>query len=328
MDSDVKIGKADIEELMNESGESVKEPPKKHKRTGGEIALIAVCVLVMVIYYGFLAFGKYIMSEDSTFYQSVNVFSGAEETNPVLRIISYVILIFSLSYLLRLLMSMLAESKTLTHFTGVAIIKLAGTVVKFLAPLILLVIILSTLGVQTTEIIAGLGVLSLILGLGVSSMVEDIVAGMFIIAERTFDVGDWITINGFYGKVKSIGIRSTQIEDKGGDILIMRNSKVGSLVNMTANLSVAFCEFDVSPEVEIEYLENLIKGASKEMQQKIPDIKAGPIYYGLTRLDAHTMHIAVIAQCEESRRSSVKRKMLKEYKILFEKNHIPLGYTL
>lgn len=47
MDSDVKIGKADIEELMNESGESVKEPPKKHKRTGGEIALIAVCVLVM-----------------------------------------------------------------------------------------------------------------------------------------------------------------------------------------------------------------------------------------------------------------------------------------
>ena len=60
-----------------------------------------------------------------------------------------------------------------------------------------IVFILKAFGVDTTEILAGLGILTLIIGLGVTSLIEDIVAGIFIIAEGLFDVGDVVVINGF-----------------------------------------------------------------------------------------------------------------------------------
>ena len=133
----------------------------------------------------------------------------------------------------------MANNKSLTKRTGLAIIELLGNLVKYVALLVLVFLVLSALGVDTTGLLASLGILGLILGLGVTSLIEDIVAGVFIVAEHLFDVGDIVVVEGFRGTVESIGIRSTQFRDVGSDVLIMRNSSIGSLVNLTRNASGA-----------------------------------------------------------------------------------------
>ena len=109
---------------------------------------------------------------------------------------------------------------------------------KYTAVLVLFFMILRTLGMNITELLAGVGILSMIVGLGAESIVADIVAGFFIIIERLYDVGDIITVDGFYGEVIAIGIRSTKIEDKCQNIKIIRNSSIGTLINMTEKKAV------------------------------------------------------------------------------------------
>ena len=320
-----KFSQDKLKKLMEESNTDKETDFNKEKRTGSDIALSVVTIAVCVIYYAILAFGKYFLPEDGIFYQSINVFSDAEEPNFLLRIMSFTILIFSLSRLFQILLSMMADSKTLTKKTGVAVIKLASNIVKFLAPILLILLILNTMGVQTAELLAGLGILSLILGLGVTSMVEDIVAGMFIIAEHTFDVGDIVTIDGFRGKVISIGMRSTQIEDEGGDVLILRNSTIGSLVNMTTMLSYAYCPICISPKESIERVEKILESSMDEIKENVPDIKEGPFYGGITKMDANGIQLEIVAGCDEDTKYDVEAAINRELKILLERNHIELG---
>ena len=73
--------------------------------------------------------------------------------------------------------------------------------------------ILSTWGVNTSTLLASAGVLTLVIGLGAQSLVADVVAGLFIVIEGEYLVGDIVVIDGWRGTVKEIGIRTTKVEE-------------------------------------------------------------------------------------------------------------------
>ena len=85
----------------------------------------------------------------------------------------------------------------------------------------------------------GAGVLALIIGLGSQSLVADILAGIFIVFEGEFQVGDIVIIDGWRGEVKEIGIRTTKLVDVGGNIKIVNNSEIKTIINQTQELSLA-----------------------------------------------------------------------------------------
>ncbi|MBO4872138.1 MAG: mechanosensitive ion channel, partial [Lachnospiraceae bacterium] len=97
---------------------------------------------------------------------------------------------------------------------------------------------LNLLGADILTVIASLGILALIIGFGAQSLIEDIFAGLFILFEGRFYVGDIISVDGFRGEVKSIGIVSTQIADAGGNIRIINNSDIRVLTNLSEVSSV------------------------------------------------------------------------------------------
>ena len=102
------------------------------------------------------------------------------------------VLVLTISFVIRFIIGKVAESKVKAKKSGVALIELLGNLVKYAAFIVILFFVLNALGVNTAEILAGLGILTLILGLGMTALIEDIVAGIFIIAEHLFDVGDII----------------------------------------------------------------------------------------------------------------------------------------
>ena len=69
----------------------------------------------------------------------------------------------------------------------------------------LVIAVLAIWGVDTTALITGAGVLTLVVGLGMQSLIADVVAGLFIVFENEFNVGDIITVDGFRGEVIAIG---------------------------------------------------------------------------------------------------------------------------
>ncbi|MCR5608527.1 MAG: mechanosensitive ion channel family protein [Lachnospiraceae bacterium] len=322
----IQIDRSELEKLMNKQGIGV-EAVKKEPLTVGTIIMRGISLIIAFAYFILLIYGEELVGKDSEFLLSLDIFSDIEKPNKVIRIIGLIIFTLSISRILQFFISLLARNKGITKRTGVALIELIQNLVKYVSIIILLFLILSALGVNTAELLAGLGILSLIFGLGVTSLIEDIVAGFFIIAEHLFDVGDIVVIDDFRGTVLSIGIRSTQLEDEGGDILILRNSSIESLVNMTNHLSYAICDIPISADVPFEKVEEVIKNAELEnLMEQYDDIEGGPFYLGLSEIQESGIQlITFVAICQESKRYSVQRIMNRELKILFDNNDIQLG---
>lgn len=321
----IQIDKNELRKIMEEGGGKGSTIKKKESLTPRDIFIRVVLTIFVIAYYVLLFFGEQFLPKDNRILLSLDVFSDIEKPIQSVRMLSLAILTLSLSKILRIFIVAMAKNSALTKRTGVAVIELLANLVKYAAILILIFLILSVAGVDTAELLAGLGILALVLGMGVTNLVEDIVAGVFIIAERLFDVGDVVVVNEFRGTVISIGIRSTQIEDEGGDILILRNSAIEDLVNMTNRLSFAICDIPVAPEESLERIEEILEPALKDMGTRIPEIEKGPFYLGLSEMDADAMIMTFVAACHEDYKYGIQRKLNREIKLLFDKNGIKLG---
>lgn len=322
-----QFDKSELQRLMREQG-CGPEPEKRKEPVSTRTRVLQVLVgAVAVVYFALLLFGRFFLPADNGILLSMDVFSDAAKPNRLVYILSLAILTLSISKAVRFFIDRLKYNKSLTKRTGIAVIELLSNMVKYIAVLVLVFLILGALGVDTAELLAGLGILSLVLGLGVTSLVEDVVAGVFIIAEKLFDVGDIVVVDDFRGKIVSIGMRSTQIEDEGGDILILRNSSIQSLVNMTNRSSYAICDIPISPAEPFNRVEEVIRNAHLEtLKEQYPEIESGPFYLGLSEItEGGVRLITFVATCPENRKYAIQRILNRELNLLFEENNIRLG---
>jgi len=121
-----------------------------------------------------------------------------------------------------------------------ALKKRAQTLVSLLTNagyvIILLVVgmmLLNAFGVDIRPLLAGAGILGFAVGFGSQSLVKDLIAGVFIIVENQFSVGDEVILGTYKGKVLKITVRSTMLESEEGNIVYLRNGNIASIENMT-----------------------------------------------------------------------------------------------
>ena len=306
----------------------VKEENKKQKRNIPMIILRSFEILIGIAYMVVLGFGRFFIPAGNEFYQSFDIFTKANPM-PLAQLISYTMLIIVIGTLVRILIKFLSKNKTITKKTSVAVLQLLANLVKYVMFIIIICLCLSAFGVDATAIIGGLGIFALIIGLGITSLIEDIVAGIFIIAERTFDVGDIIVVDGFRGTVVSIGVRSTKMADVGGDIRTMRNSSIGAVVNLTDRQSCAALCIPIAPEESLEKVEQIIKdGHIENIKDTCDKMIGAPIYLGLCEItNKGGQNRLFIAGCKEENRYDVERALYHGLKIMFESNGVKLGYT-
>ncbi len=115
------------------------------------------------------------------------------------------------------------------------ITRLVNSLISYAAYIFLFFFILSMLGVNTTTLLASAGIISIAVGMGAQSMAADLLAGVFMMLEGTVRVGDHVNVGGVTGYVTDMGIRSMQITDENGNVVILNNSKIGTVCNMSRN---------------------------------------------------------------------------------------------
>ena len=117
-----------------------------------------------------------------------------------------------------------------------------------------LVAVLQQLGVQATSILAVLGAASLALGLAVQGALGNVAAGVMILINRPYRVGDWVEINGKVGQVRRLGLFVTQLSDGDNLDIHMPNSKV--VGEMIVNYSTA-ANRRMELNIRIDYADDL-----------------------------------------------------------------------
>ena len=119
----------------------------------------------------------------------------------------------------------------------VTVVSLINNIVKYIIAIIVVILILNIYGVNTTSIIASLGAVSVIIGLAFQDIIKDFLAGIFLIFDNAYAVGDWIEINGFKGEVISLGLKTTKIKAFTGEVKIISNSSFIEVINYNLNHS-------------------------------------------------------------------------------------------
>ncbi len=223
--------------------------------------------------------------------------------------------------ILRLLLNVLADrserSKTVTSM-------LAG-MLKYIAVIAAVVWGLSILGVNTTAVLAGVGILGLILGFGAQSLIEDIITGIFIIFEGQYDIGDIIILDDFRGIVRNIGVRTTVIEDAGGNLKIVNNSDIRNLQNRSRILSLAVCDVDVSYDTDLDKLEKMLNEELPRLHHKDLYVTA-PYYKGVETLGASGVTVRIVADVKEVNIFPAQRRLNQDVRMLLHKKGVEIPF--
>lgn len=234
----------------------------------------------------------------------------------------YIVIIYSVCKILRLIFKskMKENDRTKTVFT------LLDGFIKYGCAIAIILLILKACGVDTTALVASVGVLTLIVGLGAQSLIADIIAGIFIIFENEYNVGEIISIDGFRGTVTEIGIRSTKVLDAAGNIKIINNSNIGDIVNLSRELSLAIVDLDFPYDVPVDLVENLLNKNFDKMKEEIKGIIEGPYYKGICDYKDSNVTLKIVAKCLEEDRFQIERDLRRAYRQILLDNNIDMSY--
>lgn len=102
--------------------------------------------------------------------------------------------------------------------------------------------VLAQFGFDIVSLVAGLGIVGLAVGFAAQSTLANFIAGITILVEQSFQVGDWIRLNGKEGRVVKISLRATQILDRDNIIIIIPNATMSSseVTNLTSKKMIRF----------------------------------------------------------------------------------------
>lgn len=209
---------------------------------------------------------------------------------------------------------------------GETVCRLLHNMLKYMSVLLVLYYCLALFGIDTKTLLASAGILTLVIGLGAQRLVADILAGLFIIFEGEFQVGDIVTIGDFRGKVVEIGVRTTKIEDGSKNIKIISNSDVCGVINMTREYSYAWVDVGIEYGESLERVENVLEKEFPNIRAHLPNIIDGPFYKGVISLGDNSVNIRVMVLCSEADRIQMERDLNREMKLIFDKYDINIPY--
>ena len=166
------------------------------------------------------------------------------------------------------------------------LLSLCKNILRYAVILAAICVALTIFNVDIVTILAGLGIIALIIGFGAESLIADIVTGMFILIDNQYNIGDIIEVNGFRGTVTEISVRTTILTDVGGNVKIINNSDMKNVLNRSDNSSLAVSDFPIPYETNLDELERQIPGLLRWIYTNNQPLMLGvPEYLGVDKLD-------------------------------------------
>jgi len=127
------------------------------------------------------------------------------------------------------------------------------------------VTILGQIGISLGPLIAGAGLAGVALGFGAQSLVKDFLAGIFILVEDQYGVGDIIDAGEAKGTVEAVGLRTTRLRDVEGTVWYIPNGQINRVGNKSQEWARALLDITVSYETNLRQAEEIIKDVAFSM---------------------------------------------------------------
>lgn len=181
---------------------------------------------------------------------------------------------------------------------------------------------------------ASAGILGIVIGIGSQSLIKDFIAGIFILLENQYRVGDVVSLycpnstNEVTGKVIQISLRTTTLRDDEGGL----NTVPNGTINRSTNLTFDYAQVNITLKIELSTNLDSIKTIVDQLAQDMSDdinwkkkIIKGPAYLGIKSLDKDGITVAINCKSAPAEQRDVEREIKYRLLILLKKHKINLA---
>ena len=191
-------------------------------------------------------------------------------------------------------------------------------------------VILGELGINLGPIIASAGIIGLAVGFGAQSLVSDIIAGIFMLVEDQYGVGDWVDVGDASGEVEVVGLRVTQLRDGNGVLWFVRNGEIVRVGNHSQDWARVIMDVPVAYDEDLDRVGELLTSTARELSDD-PEYQDAildePTVWGVSSLrrEAVVVQLAVVTAPLEQ--WGVARELRRRIKATFDEQgvRIPLA---
>ena len=180
------------------------------------------------------------------------------------------------------------------------------------------VLVIQRLGVPITGLVAPATVVGVALGFGAQRIVQDVLAGFFIITERQYGFGDLVRLSvvgigvDSTGTVENLNLRVTRIRTTNGEVVIVPNGQIAKATNLSRDWARTVIDVPVPVSVDISRATDILRTvgeqawADEELRTLLLD---APTTMGVEDIDLTEFHIRLVARTLPGKQFQVGRAL-------------------
>ncbi len=193
-----------------------------------------------------------------------------------------------------------------------AVLSMGRSLLRAVVLTVALLMILDLIGLDLGPVLTGAGILGILVGLGAQSLIRDLLAGLIIVLEGPFGIGDLIRTAGVSGKVERITLRATYVRDVDGTLHVIPNSMLGVISNLSRDWARVIVDLPVPRGTRLETLQVALAQATRALQED-PELRDGwlepPTVVGIEMIGETTFLVRVEAKTRPSDRWTAARRL-------------------
>ncbi|WP_307848835.1 mechanosensitive ion channel family protein [Microbispora oryzae] len=201
-----------------------------------------------------------------------------------------------------------------------------GSVLRSLASVIILgtaaLTMLQRLGLPLGPLLTSVGILGVAVGFGAQELVKDFIAGMFMLLEDQYGVGDVIDTGVATGTVEAVTLRITRLRDGDGKVWYVRNGTISRVGNESQGWSRALVDVPVPYAADVAAIRELLKGIASDLWED-PDFRETliveePQVYGLEQVSESAVIFRISVKTAPAKQTEVARELRLRMKRAFD----------
>ena len=195
---------------------------------------------------------------------------------------------------------------------------------------IVVVMMLDQIGLNVAPILASAGVLGLAIGFGAQSLVKDFLAGISMMIEDQYGVGDAVNLGEATGTVEAVGLRVTRLRDVDGTVWYVRNGEILRVGNQSQNWARSVLDVSVGYGENLSKVRAVLKDVAHQLWED-PAYKGiiieEPEVWGVQSLSPEAVVVRVTLKTAPMEQWAVAREMRERIKARFDAEHIAMPHT-
>jgi len=191
------------------------------------------------------------------------------------------------------------------------------------------IVILDRIGVNTTPILAGAGIVGLAIGFGSQTLVKDLINGLFILFEDSIRVGDYVDVGKDEGTVEAVGLRTVKLRDLSGNVHVVPNSSIDAVMNYSKEFSRTVIDIGVAYREDVDEVMAIMREVGEEMRNDPEYCKniLEPIeVFGLQKFDDSAIVIRARLTTKPLKQWGLKREFNRRIKKIFDQRGIEIPF--